>query len=765
MKDITNHVVPSSTLELWGGLEGTVNRVGDHYFDQVERSGHSWRLSDLDLFAALGLRALRYPILWERTAPHSAEPANWTWADERLGRLRALGIRPIVGLVHHGSGPRHTSLVDPSFAEGLAVYARAVAERYPWVDSYTPVNEPLTTARFSGLYGHWYPHHRDDLSFARALLNQCRGIVLAMQAIRTVNPAARLMQTDDLGTIFSTPALRYQADFENDRRWITFDLLCGRVDRHHPMWSYLRWAGVEESEIAWFAEHPCPPGVIGINHYLTSDRFLDDQLRHYPVAAGGNGRQNYADVEAVRVREAGIAGPGAVLRAAWERYRRPLAITEAHLGCTREEQLRWLVEVWATAADLRREGVDLRAVTVWSLLGAYDWNSLVTRADGHYEPGVFDLRAPQPRPTALAYVMRDLAAGRVPAHPVLAAPGWWRRPQRFCYGCVVRDDGARGASPVHAASAREAWGTQGAPILITGASTALGRALARACAERGLAYRLLGCGQLDITEADAITRALDRFTPWALINAGGYAGVDAAENDAGHCDRLDTDGPACLAAACARRGLPFVTFSSDLVFDGARRTPYVESDPTAPLNVYGRTLATAEARVLDLHPGAFVARTGPLFDPSDGRSFVAGALRALETGRPFVAAGDVIVSPTYIPDLVHACLDLLIDGERGIWHLANQGAITWAELARQVAELLGVDPGQVIGRPVASLGRRALRPAYSVLGSERGDVLPTLHHALARYVHAWQQREVTRLPRLAVPERANKVPAYIPRSS
>src|SRR5918997_1466087 len=155
-------------LELWGGVECTVNRVGDIYIDQNELSGHAHRLSDLDLFADIGITALRYPVLWERTAPDGPERADWSWADERLGRLRELGIRPIVGLVHHGSGPRHTSLVDPAFPEGLAEFARAVAERYPWVDAYTPVNEPLTTARFSGLYGHWYPHGHDALTFARA---------------------------------------------------------------------------------------------------------------------------------------------------------------------------------------------------------------------------------------------------------------------------------------------------------------------------------------------------------------------------------------------------------------------------------------------------------------------------------------------------------------------------------------------------------------------------------------------------------------------
>lgn len=173
------------------------------------------RLDDLDRFAELGIRALRYPVLWERTAPDGC--ARFAWADARLGRLRDLGVRPIVGLVHHGSGPPRTSLLDPSFAEGLARFARAVAERYPWVEDYTPVNEPLTTAHFSGLYGHWYPHGRDGRAFVRALLTQCRAIAAAMCAVREINPRARLVQTEDLGRTFSTLLLAYQAQHENHR--------------------------------------------------------------------------------------------------------------------------------------------------------------------------------------------------------------------------------------------------------------------------------------------------------------------------------------------------------------------------------------------------------------------------------------------------------------------------------------------------------------------------------------------------------------------
>jgi dTDP-4-dehydrorhamnose reductase len=738
---------PNATrsLELWAGVECTVNRVGDRYYDQLERNGHAARAGDLELFAELGVRAIRYPVLWERTAPEGLESADWSWADERLSRLRALGVRAIVGLVHHGSGPRSTSLVDADFPVKLAAYARAVAERYPWIESYTPVNEPLTTARFSGLYGHWYPHGRDDLTFARALITQCRAIVLAMRAIREVNSAAQLIQTEDLGKTFSTRTLAYQAAFENERRWLSFDLLAGRVaSGGHPVWDYLRWVGVAQADLEWFVDNPCPPDIIGINHYLTSERFLDERMGRYPCGShGGNGRHSYADVEAVRVRAEGPAGPRALIEEAWERYELPIAVTEAHMGCTREEQLRWLKEVWDGAQGARRDGgVDVRAVTAWSLLGAFDWNCLLTRAGGHYEPGVFDLRAPRPRPTALARMLRDLSAGRDHDHAVLDAPGWWRRLDRLHYPPV-------GPLPRHSAGQAATYGKtrdinmgRGAtrPLLITGATGTLGRAFARLCEMRGLSFRLLTRRELDIADQVSVERALSEYEPWAIVNAAGYVRVDEAEREVALCQRENRDGPVVLAALCAATGVALLSFSSDLVFDGTKQSPYVESDATAPLNVYGRSKTEAEALVLEAHPSALVVRTSAFFGPWDEFNFVTVALETLFAGRAFVAADDAIVSPTYVPDLVHASLDLLIDGERGLWHLANEGATTWAALAGSVAGQAGLDASLVDARPTKSMGLAATRPAYSVLTSERGHLLPSLEDALARYFRESETR-------------------------
>jgi len=219
--------------ELWGGMECTINRVKDKFRDQLEMAGHYQRPEDLTVIASLGIKKMRFPLLWEKHQPDWEGNTDWTWADHSLGILKENNIEPIVGLVHHGSGPAFTNLLDKKWPELLANFAESVAKRYPWLNMFTPVNEPLTTARFSGLYGFWYPHKTDELSFIRMPLNQLKGTIFSMERIHKINPSARLVQTEDLTRVHSTAQLAYQAHFENKRRWLTYDLLCGKVVKSH----------------------------------------------------------------------------------------------------------------------------------------------------------------------------------------------------------------------------------------------------------------------------------------------------------------------------------------------------------------------------------------------------------------------------------------------------------------------------------------------------------------------------------------------------
>ncbi|XYJ11353.1 family 1 glycosylhydrolase [Telluria sp. B2] len=735
--NIDKQIQPDSRpeLALWGGLECTVNRVRDQYFSQMDRNGHADRLQDIERFASLGITAIRYPVLWERTAPNGIESADWSWSDARLPALQRLGVTPIVGLVHHGSGPEHTSLVDPAFPEKLAEYAGAVARRYPWAEYYTPVNEPLTTARFSGLYGVWYPHGTSHETFVRALLVECKATVLSMRAIREVNPEAKLVQTDDLSKTYGTPEMEHLVNFFNERRWLSWDLLCGMVDAEHKMWKYLMDSGATAEEVLWFRDNPCPPDIIGVNYYATSERWLDHRRDRYPEDRWGEyDGEKFADIETPRVLATPTPGIGPLLQETWDRYGLPIAVTEAHIDANREDQMRWLLEIWNAAKKVRQSGADVRAVTVWALLGSYDWNCLVTECRGYYEPGPFDVRGPEPRPTAVANLMRELASGRPLSNPVLQGEGWWRRPDRFlCKPVATR-------TAVADIAVRGQFKSQHVqPILISGATGTLGSAFARLCKKRNLACHVLTRQEMDITDPASVEAAIQRFKPWAIINAGGYVRVDDAETDSEACMSANTHGPTVLALACIRHAIRFVTFSSDLVFDGGKDTPYVESDPVAPLGVYGRSKAEAERRVLEADPQALVIRTSSFFGPWDRHNFVTQALGALRSGQSFTASNDLVVSPTYVPDLVNATLDLMIDRERGIWHLTNGEAVTWAELARKACEVAGVDASRLVERPAAESGYVAARPSYSALGSERGLLLPSLDDALARYLKALEE--------------------------
>lgn len=413
-------------LQVWGGIECSHVRIGDSIRDQLAESGHRGRMGDLDLVAGLGLTRLRHSVIWPAVMARGR--ADFRWHDRRFARMRELGITPIAGLLHHGWGPDGLTPLDEGFTPAFAAFAGAVARRYPWVGDFTPVNEPVTTARFSALYGLWHPHLRDEGAFLRLTFGAVEATVAAMRAIRAVTPAARLIQTEDMGRVFSVPRLAYQADYENARRFLGFDLLCGRVGREHPFHARLLAAGVAERRIAALADAPCPPDIIGIDHYLTSDRYLDDDAARHPhVIAGGNGRDRYVDVAAAH--EDHLAGKTGILprlREVHGRYRLPVAITENHNGCTREEQLRWLMEAWEAAKTARAEGVDVVAVTGWALMGALDWNSLLCDRNGFYESGAFDLRASPPRLTAVGRALSRLARTGQYDHPVLEAPGWWR---------------------------------------------------------------------------------------------------------------------------------------------------------------------------------------------------------------------------------------------------------------------------------------------------------------------------------------------------
>ena len=303
-------------------------------------------------------------------------------------------------------------------------------------------------------------------------------------------------------------------------------------------------------------------------------------------------------------------------------------------------------------------------------------------------------------------------------HPVLDSPGWWRRPPRlypWSGSCKPLD-----------------WG--GRKLLVTGATGTLGQAFARICEDRALPFCLTDRAELDICDPASVAKAIDRHQPWAVINTAGFVRVADAELERDSCFAWNSTGAENLALACERAAIPLVTFSSDLVFDGRLGRAYVESDRVSPQGAYGESKAEAERLVARASQNALIIRAAAFFGPWDRFNFAWAVLSALQRGEEFRACSHSFVSPTYVPDLCHAALDLLIDGETGIWHLANEGQITWHEFARQIARGMGYDEKAIVEESVPET-------RVTALASERGQLLRPFAAALDEYLEQMRHAE------------------------
>jgi dTDP-4-dehydrorhamnose reductase len=166
---------------------------------------------------------------------------------------------------------------------------------------------------------------------------------------------------------------------------------------------------------------------------------------------------------------------------------------------------------------------------------------------------------------------------------------------------------------------------------------------------------------------------------------------------------------------------------------GGDRPVYSEDHQPAPLNVYGESKRRMEDAIAKLPGDHLVIRTAAFFSPHDRYNFAVAVVECLRRGERFAAASDCVVTPTYVPDLVEATLDLLIDGETGLWHLSNEQAVSWAEFAVEIARACGLDESLIDFVRGEELGWKAPRPAASALRSDKGTPMPSLASALARF--------------------------------
>ncbi|PWI18441.1 dTDP-4-dehydrorhamnose reductase [Streptomyces sp. Act143] len=258
--------------------------------------------------------------------------------------------------------------------------------------------------------------------------------------------------------------------------------------------------------------------------------------------------------------------------------------------------------------------------------------------------------------------------------------------------------------------------------LVTGAGGMLGQDVLARLAEAGEQVVALDRAALDLTDAGAVRGALEAHRPAVVVNCAAWTAVDDAESREEEALRINGDGPAHLAAACAATGAVLLHVSTDYVFAGDATTPYAEDAPTAPRSAYGRTKLAGEQAVLGFDRG-YVVRTAWLYG-TGGPNFVRTMIKLEGVKDTLDVVDDQRGQPTWSADLAGLLYDLgrgALAGTApaGVYHGTSSGETTWYGFTREIFRLLGTDPDRVRPTTSEAFVRPAPRPAYSVLGHDR----------------------------------------------
>jgi dTDP-4-dehydrorhamnose reductase len=286
-------------------------------------------------------------------------------------------------------------------------------------------------------------------------------------------------------------------------------------------------------------------------------------------------------------------------------------------------------------------------------------------------------------------------------------------------------------------------------LLVLGAGGMLGRAVARAAARLGHDVVALGHAELDITDAEHVGRVVAAAEPAAIVNCAAFTDVDGAETAEGRALRVNGEGAGTVARAAAATGARIVHVSTDYVFDGGKREPWLESDAVAPLQAYGRTKLAGERAVAEAAAEHAIVRAAWLFG-AGGRNFVATMLRLGAERDEVEVVTDQRGGPTWTGHLAPALVEIAERrGDVGLFHATGTGDCSWYELAVEIMDRAGLDC-RVVPTTSERIARPAQRPAYSVLGTERepGVVLPSWHEGLDAYL-AEREREGAEAPAVA----------------
>jgi beta-glucosidase/6-phospho-beta-glucosidase/beta-galactosidase len=351
--------------------------------DLLEECGHydCWQ-EDLALVKDLGLQVLRYHLPYHKTHLGPGK-YDWEFADQVMAEMQRLGITPILDLMHFGVPDWLGDFQNPELPIHFAAYAEAVAQRYPWVRYYTPVNEIYVTARFSAKDGVWNECLKSDKAFVTAMKHCVAASILANHAIARARPDCVIVQSESAEYIHEVRAAPSQKiKMENKLRFLSLDLLYA-----HPFDSdvaiYAFDNGLSREEYEWFMAGE-PPGyqVMGNDYYGRNEHIV------LPDGSKMEGED--------------VLGWYQITREYYDRYKKPVMHTETNVADA-EDASKWLWKQWINVLRMRSDGVPVLGFTWYSLTDQVDWDIALEHKCGVVnECGLFDLNR-KPRPVAKAY--------------------------------------------------------------------------------------------------------------------------------------------------------------------------------------------------------------------------------------------------------------------------------------------------------------------------------------------------------------------------
>lgn len=346
--------------------DGRTRRV-----DEMEKTDHykCWE-QDFGLVKELGIEFLRYGPPYYKTHLGPGR-YDWSFSDETFHKLKELHITPIVDLCHFGVPDWLENFQNPDFPAYFAEYARAFAERFPYLQLYTPINEIFIAAMFSAQYGWWNERLKSDRTFVTALKHLCKANVMAMNAILQVQHDATFIQSESSEYFHAVdPEAVPRARFLNQKRFLSLDLTYG-YPLNVTMYEYLRSNGMTKEEYRWFSDNQVKARCIMGNDYYVTNEHLVFPDGH--TQASGE-----------------IFGYYVITNQYYRRYKLPIMHTETNIKMPASKE--WLLKQWANVHRLKHDGIPILGFTWYSLLHQVDWDSALRNDAGIVnELGLYDL--------------------------------------------------------------------------------------------------------------------------------------------------------------------------------------------------------------------------------------------------------------------------------------------------------------------------------------------------------------------------------------